>query len=153
VLEQKPAGGAAQPPLFTRHSLTSVQVTPFPVKPLLQAHVRDPMVLVHVALRLQPPLLVRHSFTSTQLVPERVKPVVQVKPQVPAEQVVVEFEVDGHTEHELPHDEGDASDTHCCPHGCWPDGHSHTPAMHIAPVGQSAMSRHPAMQRREMGSQ
>ena len=51
------------------HSLTSVQVTPLPVKPVLQAQVNDPTVLVHVALALQFAVPAVHSFTSEHVTP------------------------------------------------------------------------------------
>ena len=73
----------AQPPLFVRHSSTSAQVRPSPVKPAWQAQVRDPGVLVQVALTLQPPLLVAHSFTSVQVTPSPVKPVLHVQVRDP----------------------------------------------------------------------
>jgi hypothetical protein len=63
---------ALHPPLFVRHSFTSPQVTPLPVKPALQAQVRLPTVFVHVAFALHPPLFVRHSFTSPQVNPSPV---------------------------------------------------------------------------------
>jgi len=42
-----------------------VQLKPFPVNPVLQVHVKLPIVLVHVAFKLQPPLFTAHSFTSS----------------------------------------------------------------------------------------
>lgn len=60
---------AEQPPLLLEHSLTSVHVSPSPVKPVLQAHVRDPGVLVQVACAAQPPLALAHSLMSTQAEP------------------------------------------------------------------------------------
>lgn len=72
MLVQTPPGAAAQPPLLVAHSSTSVHVTPSPMKPALQAQVREPTVFVHVAFALQPPFPVRHSFTSTQAAPLRV---------------------------------------------------------------------------------
>ena len=61
---------------------TAVQVMPLPAKPGLQAHVREPTVLVQFAFTLQPPLLVAHSLMSMQPVaPVPVKPAGQA-PQV-----------------------------------------------------------------------
>ena len=132
----------------------SVQVTPLPVKPAWQAHVREPVVLVQVALALQPPLFVRHSLMSTHVEPDLAKPIVQVIPHAPAEQVEAPFAVEGHAVHDVPHDDGEVSETHCCPHACWPAGHWHMPPVEqVAPVGQSAMRRQPSMHRRESGSQ
>ena len=57
-----------QPPLFSRHSLISLQ----PFAPSLaypdgqSPHFMDPSVLMHVRLSSQPPLLFRHSLTSLQ---------------------------------------------------------------------------------------
>jgi hypothetical protein len=50
---------------------TETQEVPFPVYPALHAHVRDPGVLVQVALVSQPPfgVTVVHSSTSEQEVP------------------------------------------------------------------------------------
>jgi hypothetical protein len=45
-----------------------VQVTPLPVKPALHAHVKEPVVFVHVAFALQLFVPV-HSFTSAQVTP------------------------------------------------------------------------------------
>jgi hypothetical protein len=55
--------------LFVAHSFTSVQVTPSPVNPGLQAQVDPPSVFPQSAFGLQPPLFVAHSFTSVQVTP------------------------------------------------------------------------------------
>ena len=52
-----------------RHSFTSAQVIPSPVKPPLQAQLREPGVFVQVACALQPPLPELHSLTSVQTRP------------------------------------------------------------------------------------
>ena len=52
------------------HSLTSLQLTPSPLKPVLHAQLKLPAVLVQVAFALQllpPPAA--HSFTSLQVTP------------------------------------------------------------------------------------
>jgi hypothetical protein len=63
-----------QPPLLTRHSLTSVQSRPSPVYPALQVQRRAPGVLVQMACSEHPPLLKPHSSMSTQLTPSRTYP-------------------------------------------------------------------------------
>jgi hypothetical protein len=54
------------------HSFTSVQVTPLPVKPVLQAQVKLPRVFRQVAFALQLSVLVVHSSTSLQVNPSPV---------------------------------------------------------------------------------
>jgi hypothetical protein len=61
---------AAQSCVPLAHSSTSEQVTPSPVKPLLQTQVRPPLVFEQVASAEQPPLAVWHSSTSMQAPPE-----------------------------------------------------------------------------------
>jgi len=51
------------------HSLTFVQVTPFPVYPESHAQVNEPTVLVHAALLEQLSVLAVHSLTSEQVTP------------------------------------------------------------------------------------
>ena len=74
---------AAQPPLLVEHSLTSEHVRPSPVKPVLQAQVREPGVLVQVALAEQPPFALAHSLTSTHAAPCFVYPATQVNEHAP----------------------------------------------------------------------
>ena len=45
-----------------------LQVTPFPEYPVLQAHVKLPIVLVHNAFAEHPPLFVEHSSISNEFI-------------------------------------------------------------------------------------
>ncbi len=56
---------------------------------------------------------------------------------------------------ELPHEVIAESETQDCPHACCSDGQEHVFVMvlHVAPEGQSELSRQPARQVRVMGSQ
>jgi len=58
-----------QLPGFAVHSLTSLHVTPLPLYPALQAHVKLPDVFVQVAFGEQLPGFAVHSLTSVQLMP------------------------------------------------------------------------------------
>lgn len=86
-----PTPSVQVPPLrqgFGAQSLMLVQVMPSPEYPELQAQVRLPMVLVHVALVEQPPLLVAHSFTSVvQVAPVQPEGQEQVNVLMPSVQV------------------------------------------------------------------
>ena len=146
---------ASQPPLLVRHSSTSVQVSPSPVKPALQAQVRLPGVLVQVAFALQPPLPEAHSLTSTQVSPARMKPIAQATPQLEALQVAAPFTGEGQAEQIAPQELTSALDTHCCPQACWPAGQAQVAVavLQVAPGGHSASSRQPGLQVRVMGSQ
>jgi hypothetical protein len=143
----------SQPPLLVAHSFTSAQVTPSPVKPLLQVQVRLPSVFAHAALAEHPPLLVAHSSMSTHWPLSRRYPAVQVKPQLADAHVATECTGCGHEVQRLPHEVTASSFTHCWPHACWPAGQAQVPEVHVAPMGQSLVRRQPVRQRLLTGSQ
>jgi hypothetical protein len=65
-----------QPPVFTAHEgpVPGLQLGGAPTKPGLHAQVRDPTVLVQVALLPQKPFWIEHSLKSVQVMPLPVKP-------------------------------------------------------------------------------
>lgn len=84
-LEMGVASSQVSPPGRT------TQVTPSPTKPTLQVQVREPGVLVQVALAEQPPLFVAHSSTSVQVTPSPVKPLLQAQVREPTVLVQAAF--------------------------------------------------------------
>lgn len=97
----------SQVPLV-RHSSTSAQVTPLPVKPVLQVQVRPPVVLRQSASGEQPPLPERHSLMSWQLAPVPVYPTLQAQAGMPEE--LAHVALLSHTVGGLPHNTAEDDD-------------------------------------------
>ena len=90
---------------------------------------------------------------AAQVEPQSRKPALHVRPQLVPSQVEVPFGVAGQAVHELPQLFALVFDTQARPHACWPVGHAQVPLVHVPPMGQSAVTRQPSVQRFVIGSQ
>lgn len=89
---------------------------------------------------------------AAQVEPQSRKPASQVRPQLVPSQVEVPLGVAGHAVQELPQLSALVFDTQARPHACWPEGQAHMPLVHAPPMGQSAVTRQPSVQRFVIGS-
>lgn len=76
-----------------------------------------------------------------------------MKPQEDAVHVAVLLAGWAQVLHRFPHEATASFETQVCPHACSPVGHEQVPEPHVAPIGQSLVSRQPVRQRLVTGSQ